>query len=256
MASNWLWASASVIGSSHLRSGTPKQDAFAAFMVKENPSAFCSVVCDGAGSTRWGGVGAYLSARIFKKRMVEYFKEKEALPDEEVIWEIIDEIRDRLFSLAMLRDTHIREFSTTFLGIITDGADTVYFHIGDGSIVIQNEKNSLWESISWPEHGEYASTTNFITESPAPKLKFGTLDEKVKSIALFSDGIERLALNFEEQSAHAPFFNGMFQPLWASTNSGHSENISSALSDYLSGEKINSRTDDDKTLVMAVKRKS
>ena len=256
MALNWSWASASVIGSSHIRSGLPKQDAFTAFTVGKDRIYFTTIVCDGAGSTKWGGIGAYLSARILKKHIREYFDDNNILPSQEVIWDAIDEIRDILHKLADIKHVHIREFSTTLVGVITDGFSTVSFHIGDGSIVIKLVDNSKWEALSWPEHGEYASTTNFITETPAPKLKIQYYYHQIDSLAVFTDGIERLSLNFDEKTAHAPFFDGMFAPLNEVIDFGYSKDISDALHKYLGSEKINSRTDDDKTLVMAIVRQS
>jgi hypothetical protein len=46
----------------------------------------------------------------------------------------------------------------------------------------------------------------------------------------------------------------MFKPLWASKEKGKDTLLSAGLKSYLNGEAINSRTDDDKSLILAARQ--
>ena len=76
-----------------------------------------------------------------------------------------------------------------------------------------------------------------------------TFDE----LALFTDGLQRLALHFASQTVHNPFFRPMFAPL-RSAPAGYLAATSTALGSFLGSPSVNDRTDDDKTLVLATRR--
>lgn len=251
---SWLWAGASCIGTSHQKVNESKQDSFQSCVVDGPEPFYFGIVCDGAGSAKYGGVGSWLTSKIMSRRCTEHLEVSQELPTEELIWDWIDEIRYRLHLLADKRNLHIREFSTTMVCIVTTGSQTVTAHIGDGAIVAYSAQRETWFNLSWPEHGEYVSTTRFVTEDPMPALRFGLLDEPISDLALFSDGIERLALDFKENKPFAPFFDSMLPPLRNSRECGRSKFLSDGLNGYLSSNQINSRTDDDKTLILATRK--
>jgi hypothetical protein len=68
---------------------------------------------------------------------------------------------------------------------------------------------------------------------------------------LFTDGIERLALNFAAIEPHTPFFASMTEPVVKGEQVGFNVALSRQLAAYLSSDSINERTDDDKTLILA-----
>ncbi|MFX5554892.1 hypothetical protein ABTE11_21680, partial [Acinetobacter baumannii] len=74
----------------------------------------------------------------------------------------------------------------------------------------------------------------------------------VSALAIFSDGVERLALDMVAQKPFKPFFDGMIRPVATTQAQGCDQKLSMQLSSYLSGDAVNARTDDDKTLILAV----
>ena len=48
------------------------------------------------------------------------------------------------------------------LGFVSGDRYSTYFQIGDGGIVVSNEEN--YDTVFWPEQGEYANTTFFISD--------------------------------------------------------------------------------------------
>jgi len=79
-------------------------------------------------------------------------------------------------------------------------------------------------------------------------LEFQATTSKVSDIALFTDGIERLALNFENQTPHLPFFLPLFQAVRSSVDG---DNLEADLGHFLQSESVKNRSDDDKTLILA-----
>ena len=110
--------------------------------------------------------------------------------------------------------------------------------------------SGTWQALSWPDHGEYASTTRFITDEPPTPLRTNITRQPIDALALFSDGIERMVLDMATQTPFARFFSTMAAPL--PKEPGKANTLSGQLKAYLDSEAVNSRTDDDKTLVMAV----
>jgi hypothetical protein len=145
----------------------------------------------------------------------------------------------------------IRDFATTIICAIIGLADAAYFQIGDGAIVVAN--SGTYRIVFWPQSGEYANTTHFVTDDNALEhLMFQPFDQAADEVALFSDGLQMLALNYASSSVHEPFFAPMFAKLRAEPP-GESA-LNAALEDFLNSAPINCRTDDDKTLLLATRR--
>jgi hypothetical protein len=136
-----------------------------------------------------------------------------------------------------------------------------HFHVeatgpgGDGAIVLPTGEGR--KHVFWPQHGEFAYTTNLITSAHRLEaLEFETLGEPVEEIALFTDGLENLVLQKAAKAGHAPFFDSMFPAVRRSTASGVDAELSWALGGHLSSAPANDRTDDGKTLVLASRRQA
>ncbi|MFN3614017.1 MAG: hypothetical protein ACK4WC_05595 [Rubrimonas sp.] len=71
------------------------------------------------------------------------------------------------------------------------------------------------------------------------------------ALAMLTDGLERLVLDFGAGVPYAPFFERMIAPISRSATRGADRGLSVALSAWLGGEAVAARTDDDRTLVLA-----
>jgi hypothetical protein len=108
--------------------------------------------------------------------------------------------------------------------------------------------------VFWPQHGEFANTTNFVTQRHASRaLEIATHDGPVDEIAIFTDGIERLVLDLSARTAHAPFFRPLFRWL-ASAEPVAAGAAAPPIAQYLGSKQVCDRTDDDKTLILATRR--
>ena len=111
--------------------------------------------------------------------------------------------------------------------------------------------------IFWPQHGEFANQTNFVTQDNAFEVLEFELEERcVDEVAIFTDGVERLVLDLHERTAHAPFFRTLFGWVAKTEPAAVNEEIptSEVMGRYLGSKQINDRTDDDKTLILASRR--
>jgi len=248
----WTWAAATCRGTSHERAGTPCQDVARSLVIGRRSSVFASIVSDGAGSARFGGQGAAVTCWTIVGSARRHFSKSSAAPTDDELWIWIDEVRDRINTAAARRDTEARQFACTLVAVFAMKDSTLILHVGDGAAVLR--QGGDWVSPSWPANGEYASTTFFVTDEPMPQLRITRLEQPADAVAVFTDGIERLTLNFAEERPHAPFFDAMFQPIFRSEAAGKNSSLTASLGRYLNGAAVNERTDDDKTLVLAARR--
>lgn len=175
-------------------------------------------------------------------------RENQELPTNEEFGNWIDELRDRISAIATRRETTPRQFAATLATIIVAQNEVVTLHVGDSAVV--GRKSGEWEVLCWPENGEYASTTYFVTDDPEPRLNIARHPREHDAFALFSDGVGDLALSYLEQAAHARFFDPMFRPVDAASGEGRLAELSAKLATYLAGPAVCKRTDDDKTLIL------
>lgn len=117
--------------------------------------------------------------------------------------------------------------------------------------MVADSEEHTYGHVFWPDRGEYANTTHFVTQDEVLEhLQFESVRREIVEAALLSDGLQSIALNYQQQTAHEPFFKGFFKPLRAATE-GRSHELSQSLAVFLSSPRVNEKTDDDKTLVLA-----
>lgn len=242
----WRWAAASKIGTSHIRSGSRLQDACVVSSVRED--YLIAIVSDGAGSAKFGAYGAWLVCRVLTVKFRDWLRCNHDLPSNELLIEWIDDLRDKISSVAERRKSTPRQFAATLASILIAPDKVVSMHIGDSGVV--GRRGSEWDVLCWPENGEYASTTYFVTDDPEPRLNIVRRPRSHDAFALFSDGVGDLALSYSERLAHPKFFEPMMRPIDISLGSGRLSDLSAKLGTYLASAPVCDRTDDDKTLIL------
>ncbi|MNN95437.1 hypothetical protein D3C76_1303440 [compost metagenome] len=76
------------------------------------------------------------------------------------------------------------------------------------------------------------------------------MDLEYDAFALFSDGLEAVALEQATQQPFARFFDPMLKPVDQMGGEGRLVELSGALARYLDSPALCERTDDDKTLIL------
>ena len=253
----WRHVSASVIGSSHQRVGGVCQDSNVCTVIPSplDGDVLIAVVSDGAGSATQAQAGSAMACRIISDSAAQFLASARI---EEITREKVEEWIQAFQKLvderALADGSTSREYACTLLSSIVGAEAAVFFQIGDGSIVVSDSEESIHGHVFWPERGEYENTTFFATEpSFTANLQFENVRRRVVELAMFSDGLQRLALDFAKVMPHEPFFRGLFPSVRATRSDGDAGKLNQFLTDFLSSPRINERTDDDKTLILATR---
>ncbi len=279
VASNWRILGASVTGTSHHKAGRDCDDAHAIRQLQDGPLLLA--VADGAGSVSHAAAGAKCAVRTALDTAEAALAQQ---PEDMEQWQrlldlVLASVRMSLEQLASgemsfpgieheqsqtaeaAEDSFmvgvplagtlalpLYEFATTLLVAIVTPQWLAVTQIGDGAVVAQYADGNL-EALTWPDHGEYVNETSFITNANyGQHIQYCILSEKdLLGIALFTDGIERLVLNFATKTPGKSFFTSMFQFV------ARAEASEGELAAFLASERVCELTDDDKTLVLAVR---
>ncbi len=250
----WKAIGQSIIGTSHVQAGKGCEDAvsYKAVRIEDDEEALIGFVSDGAGSAKYA---ATASAAVVAQSVTiaEEWLNSGVLLDDTHLLQLAEAIYDELNQKAEEREEPLNEFSCTLLGFIILPDRAGFLQIGDGAI-IRNDGSGHFTYLWWPHNGEYQNTTTFLIDDPNFKnLKTKVIEESITEVAVFTDGLQMLALNNEQEAVHQPFFNDLFKWLRMAGNDEHIGILNQKLADYLAGNAINSRTDDDKTLLLATR---
>jgi hypothetical protein len=122
--------------------------------------------------------------------------------------------------------------------------------IGDGAAIAEDADGALFLTAR-PQRGEYANEAYFLTlPDSACCTVVHAVRQPVRALALTTDGLLRLALKLPAYEPHLRFF----QPLLAFAREATDATLAQAeLADFLTSERVCTRTDDDKTLLLAVR---
>ncbi|HUL75893.1 MAG TPA: PP2C family serine/threonine-protein phosphatase [Vicinamibacteria bacterium] len=252
----WRSLAASVAGTSHRDAGQPCADAGAVRVLrsKAGGSLLVAVASDGAGSAERGADGARLACETILEQADSRAgagSPSLGLPafgrQDVVLW--VEGVRRRIAEAARSQSLESRDYSCTLLVALVDEGSAVFFQIGDGAIVYRGPGGAYVPAL-WPQSGEYANCTWFVTDEDAADRVQSAVAEGVHELALFTDGLQALALRFGSREAHGPFFEPMFSRL---RGEAEPERLLGELRAFLESPQVNQRTDDDKTLVLATR---
>jgi hypothetical protein len=243
----WTVLGESVAGTAHRSRKVPCQDAFRFRTFGLSGGWLMIAVADGAGSASHSETGATLACEEFVRR-VEAF-----VPDElftrDGMTALFAEVRNALFAQAERLNVHPRELACTALLAVVGPASAAFAQLGDGAIVLGQGQE--YRVVFWPEPAEYANATDFLTDdSFRDWIRFEPVTDSITELAVFTDGLQRLALDFANRTAYPGFFRPLFSELRAAADP---ESLVEPFRSFLDSERINERTDDDKTLVFAVR---
>lgn len=248
----WRVIGASVRGTSHETHGTVCQDAHAWRVLGDG--TLIAAVADGAGSAAHSEIGSRLAADTVVETLAAVIAE--ARPITRAAWDellraSIRRCRDALVAGADEMAIALRDLATTLSVAVVADPFVCVAQVGDGLIVVQEPTGAL--SIgTHPARGEYANETTFIVEKRLDELIETLGDEAaIAAVVLSTDGLLRLATTVQSYAPHVPFFSPVLgfaraagDDLWSARTK---------LASFLSTDRINRRTDDDKTLLIAVR---
>jgi len=236
-ANPWRVVCASAIGSDHVLAGLPNQDHA---LVQQVDDRLVIVVSDGAGSAMYAAIGARLACENALALLTTV-----SGPEVDVRDALVTGIQAAVRAEAEARTATMRDFACTLLGVVVAPDWSLFLQVGDGAIVVTTAAGYEW--IFWPEKGEHFNETAFVTQRDAADHLEVAWRLAVDEVVVFTDGLERLALDFDKRVAHPAFFAPMIGALHAGADAAE-------LEAFLASPRVSERTSDDKTLVLASRR--
>jgi Protein phosphatase 2C len=250
----WKITGSSVTGRSHAERGETGQDCHRAGCIRIGDNEyFIGIVADGAGSTTHGGQGAEIACGCMYDLITGTLRKTadlSCITDGE-IRDWIGASRAAIAAEAVVREKRLKDYACTLIGAVAGQDHAIFFQVGDGAIVISADGGE-YETVFWPEQGEYANMTFFATDDQfSDHLGIRHQAPVPGEIALFTDGVQNLALSFAQKKAHPGFFRPLFNALRQHPDGGFLD-FSGHLTGFLTRDDVSARSDDDKTLVLAV----
>ncbi|WP_043381467.1 PP2C family serine/threonine-protein phosphatase [Methylobacterium sp. UNCCL125] len=251
----WRLVLAVARGTSHEGSNAPCQDHAGCRVVDtDEGDVLVAVVCDGAGSAAHAEVGAWLAVETAMELVELHFEEGGRMADVDLAcgraW--VARVADALTRHAAAEGRPLRDYACTLLVAVVGASGAAFLQVGDGAIVISRGEDEDWSYVFWPQHGEFANTTNFVVSHDATeRLEFAYVPERLQEVSVFSDGLENLVLHQATRTVFEPFFRQMLAPVRKLAGPGLDAALSADLTAYLSSPRVCERTDDDKSLVLA-----
>lgn len=164
---------------------------------------------------------------------------------EKIVNQVITELREE----ADKEDYFIHDLACTLLVFVATPDWVAAMQIGDGFIVMRSQE-SEYQLLFQPDKGEFANETTFITSTNALKeMQVKVIPEKQEFICASTDGLEKVAIRLSDWKPFSPFFKPLEEYLHEPVNGEEKDKY---LTEFLNSERLNSRTDDDKTLLLCL----
>jgi hypothetical protein len=165
----------------------------------------------------------------------------------DVMFETLGAVRAELRAAAGSDDA-VAQFATTLALVVVSGSTLAVAQVGDGAVVAR--RGDAVESVGPVDRSEYLNETTFLTSAAwvsATRVDVGASDG-VTGVAAMSDGLQLLALDLASGQPHPPFFAPLYD--FAATDDATPQRLAG----FLASDRVCARTDDDKTLVLAVRQ--
>lgn len=250
-ATGWRVIAASAPGAIHLEKALPCQDAYAYCLLPGGE--LLAAVSDGAGSAERSREGAQMAVDAALAGLDALCRGE--APGNEAGWQTVitglfDEIHQKLAALAGAEGNPLREFAATLTCALVTAEWLVVGQIGDGAAITEGVDSALFLAVP-PQRGEYANEAYFLTQPEAMlfTVVYATR-QPVRALALTTDGLLRLAFKLPEYKPYPGFFQPLFTFVRESTDVTQAQ---AELAGFLVSERVSARSDDDKTLLLAVR---
>lgn len=283
---DWRVLGAAVRGTSHQRRSQPCQDAWQATV--RDDGVLLAAVADGAGSASRSHDGAReaVSAAIAALTETTFpdwhadppepdppepeipepegakladsdlsLREDPPTPDSPaespiaaLLRDVLHRAKSAVCDYAEAESIPVRELASTLILLVATRNGVAVAQIGDGAAVMADETGTL-KALTQPQQGEYANQTTFLTsEGAIARAQVNVLAQVPQAIALFSDGLQRLALEMPQGTPHDRFFAPLFQFV---AQDLEPDAGTAQLESFLQSPRVTQRSDDDLTLLLA-----
>lgn len=244
----WRVVGASVQGTAHRRAGLPCQDAHAWASLEGGAVALAAA--DGAGSAAHAERGAAAATEAALAAIRAEWSPESAADAGALLARALAAGLDAVEAAAAALGTESRELATTLLLAVLHPVGVAAAQVGDGAVVAEDEDGAM-HALTLPPRSEFANETVFLISPDAlGGAATAVWARPARCVALFTDGLQGLALRLPAGEPHAPFFAPLFR---FAAEAGEEDDAGAALAAFLSGPRVTARADDDLTLLLAVR---
>lgn len=284
---NWKAIARSAIGTSHQKQQMPCQD-YGSYKIIGN--AIVGAVADGAGSAKYADIGAKLAVKTVLEAFTEQdiititesdLSNRVNETKDQTNWvlkplslltttdkngsvainpsrselgvsqftKVVKQVVSALEQQAANEGYSVNDLACTLLVFIATPNRVAAMQIGDGFITVRYPQQPP-QLLFAPDKGEYINETTFVTSANALQaMRVEIKPGQPEFICASTDGLERLAIRLSDWTPFAPFFQPLEQYLRETNNLEESDEY---LMSFLNSERLNARTDDDKTLLLCL----
>jgi serine/threonine protein phosphatase PrpC len=250
LSKHWAATGVSVAGASHVARSKTCEDACAGLALSGN--ILLLAVGDGAGSAKCAAEGSKHSVHEALRFLATQLDGSEPADGQDWRNLLLATLIQARAALAALSESTagscVRDFATTLMVAVLTETTLASLQVGDGAMVVRTV-NGATEVIAAGPTSDFANETTFINSAAAlAEVAISTRPiNEVQGLALVTDGVESISIDYRTNSAHPPFWDAIFE------FGGQEEAKAEDLAATLSEDWVNELTDDDKTLVVAVR---
>jgi hypothetical protein len=250
-SATWVVLGRSVPGTAHLRRGARGQDAWNAANLPGGSIAVA--VADGAGTADRSDDGAAAAVDAAVAYLASAADARDLCMDRgTAVHGAVAAAREAVLMRARCSsgdpDDDGRRLACT-LAVALAGPDGLWTALRGDCAVVARDAGSRLFTAAVPRSGEYVNQTFFLTDPWEEPFADVASHPPATAFAVLSDGLLPVSLRLADWTPHRSFFD----PLFAFAGSG-APDAGERLGRFLASDRVNARTDDDKTVVLAVRR--
>ncbi|MBF0524431.1 MAG: protein phosphatase 2C domain-containing protein [Deltaproteobacteria bacterium] len=249
----WNTVAAYLEGTRHRKTGTECQDYGEVLAVSEE--MILGALADGAGRVKYSSHGAALAVKT-TLQMLAQADWKPITSEEEtraVFLKVLDAVGRAFSSRAGRAGWLVNDMACTLLAFVATPDWLAAMQVGDGAMVVRTAGGE-YELLFTPDKGEYVNTTTFVTSANAGReMQTRMIRRPPVFICAASDGLEHVSIRYRDWTPHQPFFAPLEKYIASQPNKNQA-NID--FLDFLDSDRLNAKTDDDKTMILGALTKS
>ena len=248
----WKVVAATVTGRGHLLRDAGNEDALHCTSLEDG--TWLLALADGAGSASRAAEGARLVVDAAVMSLTARLSQESGAEPTELLAATLLDVRravaTRLRESRASERLRARDLAATLLLALLRGDVLAVLQVGDGAVVRGSAGD--WRRVTEPVRGRHAGETVFVTSRRAPLAAEVAVVElgADETLALLSDGLEPVATDLGSGEPHPPFF----EPLATfARRDAPSELLAAELADFLASDRVQQRSPDDLSLVLAAR---
>ncbi|NCS06580.1 MAG: protein phosphatase 2C domain-containing protein [Microcystis aeruginosa G13-07] len=218
-------------------------------------------VADGAGSAKYSHIGAELAVKEiltylgkYEQEFSSYSSQSIAQSAHKIFSLATQQVISILYNKAINNHCSFNELACTLIAFIATPHWIAAMQIGDGFLVVRLQDSQFYQLLFHPDRGEFVNETTFITsKNVLETMQVQTIVGEQKFICASTDGLESVSMNLRNWLPFTPFFKPLETYLEQTNNP---EQDKQYLIRFLASERLQSRTDDDKTLLLCLSQLS